>query len=97
MIINECGTYSFSTFRISPSIHNLHYWMVLFVQMYFEFGEMFYEIGMATRKEADFINYQTNRTIDFIQQKQYLQAFLVRLLAFGNTGSLYSIFLVTGI
>ena len=62
--------------------------------MYFEFGEMFYEIGMATRKEADFINYQTNRTIDFIQSEQYLQAVLVRLLPIVEARST---FLVTGI
>lgn len=41
------------------------------------YGELLYQIGMATRSEADFINSQTKMGIDYINNAKYSEAFAV--------------------
>ena len=55
----------------------MHYGPFALLQMIGGYGELTYQIGMATRAEADHINDLSKQGIDYIKQSKYSEAFSV--------------------
>ena len=49
------------------------------------YGELLYQIGMATREEADYVNTQTEQGISYIKNGKYSEAFAVQTTCHTNT------------
>lgn len=55
--------------------------LLIFIPHYYlqmlGYGELLYQIGMANRGEADYVNDQTQKMADYINAEKYSEAFSV--------------------